>query len=86
MVVVVPARLASQANREVGEHSPDDSLCEGEGQALQEGGEGKGEGVKEEHAALLPEHWQPLCLQHRFSDIQHALSSPKAAEAKELME
>lgn len=60
----IPAGLASKANREVGEHSPDDGLSKGEGQALQEGGEGEGEGIKEEHAPLLPKYWQPLCLQH----------------------
>ena len=58
----LPARFSTKAHGEVGEHCPDDSLCSREGQPLQEGGEGKGEGVKEEHAPLLPEHWQPLTL------------------------
>ena len=58
----IPAWVPSKAHREVGEHSPDNSLCGGEGQPLQEGGEGKGEGIKEQHAPLLPEDWQPLTL------------------------
>lgn len=58
----LPAGFSSKADREVGEHCPDKSLCGGEGQPLQEGRKGKGEGVKEEHAPLLPEHRQPLTL------------------------
>ena len=66
----VPARLWSKAHWEVGKRSPDNSFCKGEGQPLQEGGEGKGEGVKEQHAPLLPEHWQPLTLH-----VVHILSA-----------
>lgn len=59
---IAPARIASKADWEVGDHSPHHGLSEGEGQPLQEGGERKGEGVEEEHAPLLPEHRQSLTL------------------------
>lgn len=68
----VPAGFTSQADREVAEHRPDHSLGEGEGDALQEGGEGEGEGVKEQHAPLLPEDRQPLHLQPDLAMLQTA--------------
>ena len=57
-----PAGLSRQAHREVGDHSPDEGHQQGVGDALQGGREGKGEGVEEHHAPLLPEHRQPLHL------------------------
>lgn len=71
-----PAGISSQSHWEVGDHSPDDSLSEGEGQPLQEGGEGKGEGVEEEHAPLLPEYRQALALHSTHTTIEYMVNWP----------
>lgn len=55
---VLPFRLASQPNWEVGDCGPRQAGCQAEGDALQEGWEAEAEGVEEQHALLLPEHWQ----------------------------